>query len=67
MPLILTPAERKVLTMKVEGMLGKQIADKLGVTAKTIEKQFSNAKKRNKVNSNRIVALHAVELYKEMT
>jgi two-component system, LuxR family, response regulator FixJ len=47
----LTPREREVLTLVVEGLLTKQIAGQLGISIKTVEVHRSNITKKMGVES----------------
>jgi RNA polymerase sigma factor (sigma-70 family) len=47
----LTPRERQVLDLVLDGMLSKQIAKELGITAKTVEVHRSNVTRKMEVNS----------------
>jgi len=47
----LTPREREVLDLVITGMLTKQIAERLGVAAKTIDVHRSNITRKMKVES----------------
>ncbi len=53
---LLTPRERQIATLVTEGLTNKQIARRLGVTAKTIEKHLTNTMTKLHVPSRAAVA-----------
>ena len=55
----LTPRERQVLNLVLDGKLSKQIAKELGITAKTVEVHRSNVTRKMEVSS-------VAQLFKKM-
>jgi DNA-binding NarL/FixJ family response regulator len=55
-PESLTPSERRVTEMAVEGMTNKEIAQALYVTPKTVEVHLSNAYRKLEIGSRRELA-----------
>jgi DNA-binding NarL/FixJ family response regulator len=57
----LTPTERKILQLAVEGLAQKEIALELGCTLRTVQAHFTSMRLRAKVRSTTQLAALAVE------
>jgi DNA-binding CsgD family transcriptional regulator len=61
MTLILTPAQRTQVGLRADGLLTKQIVDRIGESVSTVENRFSQATLNNGCTNFRLIALYAVE------